>query len=166
MNPSTSPQSRLEDDVRTALKAGDKERVSTLRMLLAEVKNEALKGTAEVGEEAFVGLVRKAIKRRQEATALYRQGGRPELADKEEREAVVLEDYLPQQVSEAEIRAAVDAWLESPGVDRAAGPALMGAAMKALKERFGASADGATLSRVVRESLAVSAGAAGAAGSA
>jgi uncharacterized protein YqeY len=156
MNESTSPQSRLEDDVKTALKAGDKERVSTLRMLLAEVKNEALKGatgTTEVGEEAFVGLVKKAIKRRQEATALYRQGGRPELADKEEREAIVLQDYLPQQVSEAEIRAAVADWLASPGTDRAAGMALMGGAMKALKERFGASADGAMLSRVVRESL-------------
>ena len=70
----TSPQQMIESDLKDALRAGDKEKLSTLRMLLAEVNNERIRRGSEVDAGAFVGLVRKAIKRRQEAAEQYRQG--------------------------------------------------------------------------------------------
>ncbi|HXU46457.1 MAG TPA: GatB/YqeY domain-containing protein [Thermoanaerobaculia bacterium] len=147
---SDSPQQRIEADVKTALKAGEKERLSTLRMLLTDINNELLKGGA-VDDASFIGLVRKAIKRREEAAELYRKGERPELAEKEERERSVLSTYLPAQADEGAIRAAAEEIAAAGSLAPGAG---MGPLMKELRERFGASADGATLSRVAREVLA------------
>ena len=89
------------------MKASERLRVSTLRMLLADVKNEVLRRREELDEAGFVALVRKGIKQRQEAAEQFRAGGRAELAAKEEEEAALLAGYLPQQASEDEIRAAV-----------------------------------------------------------
>ena len=146
-----SPQQRVETDLKAAMKAGEKERLSTLRMLLAEVKNERIRRGGEVDEVAFAGLVRKAIKQREEASEQYRKGDRPELADKEESEAKLLAAYLPAQVDEATIRAAVEALIAERGLS---GPAAMGPLMKEMLARFGSSADGAIVSRVAREALA------------
>src|SRR5262249_47028000 len=131
--------------------AGDKARLSTLRLLLTEVKNERIRRGAEVDEAAFAGLVRKAIKQREEAAEQYRKGGRPELAEKEEGEARLLAAYLPAQVDEASLRAAIQALVAERGLS---GPAAMGPVMKEMLARFGASADGATVSRLAREVLA------------
>ncbi len=87
----STPQTTVETDLRAAMKAGDKERVATLRMLLSEVKNERIRRGPEVDEAAFVGRVRKAIKQRHEASEQFTKGDRPELAAKEEREAAILE---------------------------------------------------------------------------
>ncbi len=143
----SSARERLENDVKAALKAGEKERLSTLRMLLSELKNEALRTNLEPDEPTFVSVVRKAIKQRQEAATQYRDGQRPELADKETREAEILSAYLPRQVPEDEIQAAAAEWLAASGLS---GKEAMGPAMKALKERFGSTADGAVLNRVIR----------------
>jgi uncharacterized protein YqeY len=143
----SSARERLENDVKAALKAGEKERLSTLRMLLSELKNEALRTNLEPDEPTFVSVVRKAIKQRQEAATQYRDGQRPELADKETREAEILSAYLPRQVAEDEIQAAAAEWLAASGLS---GKEAMGPAMKALKERFGSTADGAVLNRVIR----------------
>jgi len=150
-----SPQQRVEADLKAALKAGDKERLSTLRLLLTEVKNERIRRGAEVDAEAFAAVVRRAIKKCQEAAESYRGGGRPEQAAKEEREVAVLEGYLPKQASEAEIRAAVEAIAAAEGL---AGPQAMGPLMKAALARLGAGADGKTVSRIAREVLAARAG--------
>jgi len=146
-----SPQQRIETDLKAAMKAGEKERLSTLRMLLAEVKNERIRRGGEVDEAGFAGLVRKAIKQREEASEQYRKGDRPELADKEEGEAKLLAAYRPAQVDEATIRAAVEALIAERGLS---GPAAMGPLMKEMLARFGSSADGAIVSRVAREALA------------
>jgi len=146
-----TPQQRLEADLKTAMKAGEKERLSTLRMLLTEVKNERIRRGAEVDEAAFAGLTRKAIKQREEASEQYRKGGRPELADKEESEAELLAAYLPAQADDATIRAAVETLVAERGL---AGPAAMGPVMKEVLARFGSAADGATVSRIAREVLA------------
>lgn len=146
----STPQQRLEADVKAAMKSGDKERLSVLRMLLTEVQNAALRG-GEVDEAGFLALVRKSIKQREEATVQFRKGNRPELADQEEREAALLAEFLPAQVGEADIRAAITEILAQ---HQLASPAAMGALMKELKARFGATADGATLSRLAREALA------------
>jgi hypothetical protein len=150
-----NPQQRVEADLKAALKAGDKERLSTLRLLLTEVKNERIRRGAEVDGEAFAAVVRRAVKKCQEAAESFRAGGRPEQAAKEEREVAVLEGYLPKQASEAEIRAAIEAIAAAEGL---AGPQAMGALMKAALAKLGASADGKTVSRIAREVLAARAG--------
>ena len=145
-----SPQQRVEADLRAALKAGEKERLSTLRLLLTEVKNERIRRGEEVDEEVFVAVVRRAVKKCEEAAESYRSGGREEQAAKEEREAAVLEGYLPKQASEEEVRAAVE---EIAAAENLSGPQAMGPLMKAALARLGASADGKTVSRIAREVL-------------
>jgi uncharacterized protein YqeY len=147
----STPQQRIEADLKTAMKAGEKEKVGTLRMLLAEVKNERIKRGAEVDEAGFVAVTRRAIKQREEAADQYRKGGREELAAKEEREKELLSAFLPAQVDEGQIRAAVLALVAERGL---AGPAAMGQVMKEMMARFGSAADGATINRVAREVLA------------
>jgi len=147
----TAPQQRIEEDVKAALKAGEKEKLSTLRMLLGEIKNERIRRGGEVDEAGFTSLVRKAIKQREEAAAQYKTGNRPELAAKEESEAAVLATYLPAQVGEEQLRAAVEALVAERGL---AGPAAIGVVMKELLARFGTAADGATINRIAREVLA------------
>jgi uncharacterized protein YqeY len=152
---SASPQARIETAVQSALKAGDKERLQTMRMLLTEIKNERIRRGGEVDEAGFAGLVRKAIKQREEAATQFRAGRREELAAKEEAEAVILTALLPAAADEGEIRAAMAALIAERGL---AGPAAIGALMKEMLPRFGTTAGGATLNRIARELL----GAAGA----
>lgn len=147
----TTPQQRIEADVKTAMKSGEKEKLSTLRMLLTEIKNERIRRGSEVDEAGFVSLVRKAIKQREEAASQYRNGGREELAAKEEAEQKVLSSYLPAQVDEGQIRAAIEEVVAAKGLS---GPAAMGPIMKEVLARFGSSADGATINRIAREVLA------------
>src|ERR1700712_5748760 len=123
----TTPQQRIETDVKAALKAGEKEKLSTLRMLLGEIKNEKIRRMGEVDEAGFVSLVRKAIKQREESAAQYKTGGREELAANEESEAKILETYLPAQVDEEQIRAAIQEVVASRGLS---GPAAIGPIMK------------------------------------
>ena len=144
-----TPQHRVESDLRTAMKSSDKERLSTLRMLLTEINNEALK-SGEVDETGFVALVRRAIKQRDEAAEQFAKGNRPELAAKELREKEILSSYLPAQVDEATIRAAAHEIAMAEGLAPGIG---MGTLMKALREKFGISADGSTLSRISKETL-------------
>lgn len=155
MTTTIPPQQRIEADVKAALKAGEKERLSTLRMLLTEIKNERIRRGGEVDEAGFVSLVRKAIKQREEAAVQYRNGHREELAAKEEAEGKILAAYLPAQVDEGQIRAAIAELVASRGLS---GPAAIGPIMKELLARFGSSADGATINRIAREVLAKPAG--------
>jgi uncharacterized protein YqeY len=148
---SDTPQQRIEADVKAALKAGEKEKLGTLRMLLGDLKNEKIRRGGDVDEEGFVSIVRKAMKQRDEAATQYREGGREELAAKEQSEAAILAVYLPAQVDEAQIRAAMQELVDAEGLS---GPSAMGRIMKEMKARFGSSADGATLNRIAREFLA------------
>jgi uncharacterized protein YqeY len=147
----TTPQERIEADLKAAMKSGEKERLSTLRLLLTEVKNERIRRGGEVDEATFASVTRKAIKQREEAAEQYRKGNRPELAAKEEGEARILAAYLPAQADEATIRAAVEALVAERGLS---GPAAMGTVMKEVLARLGSAADGATVSRIAREVLA------------
>jgi hypothetical protein len=146
----TTPQQRIESDLRTAMKAREKERVGTLRMLLADLKNERIRRGVEVDEAGFVALVRKGIKQREEAAEQFAKGDRPEQAAKERREAEQLAAYLPAGPSEADVRAAVDAYVAEHGLS---GPAAMGQVMPAMIQHFEGRADNAVLSRIVRDVL-------------
>ena len=147
---SVPPQQRIESELKAALKAGDKLRLQTMRLLLTEIKNDRIQRGGEVDEPGFVALVRKAIKQREEAVAQYRAGQREELAAKEEREAAILAGFLPAAADDAEVRAAITALIAERGL---AGPQAIGPIMKEMLARFGGSAEGATLNRIARELL-------------
>ena len=147
----STPQERIESDVRQALKAQDKERLSTLRMLLNAITNERIRRGEEVDEETFLGLVRKAIKQRHESSEQYRQGGRPELAEREEREAEMLRIYLPPEIDSQELAAAIREFVSTESLT---GPQAMGRVMKEMLQRYAGRADGATINRLAREILA------------
>lgn len=146
-----TPQQRIELDLRGAMKAGDKERVGTLRMLLTELKNERIRRGEEVDEAGFLAALRKGIKQREEAAEQFEKGKRPDQAAKERREAEILGSYLPAGPSEDEIRAAVEAYVAEHGLS---GPQGMGQVMPAMIERFEGRADNAVVSKVARQVLA------------
>lgn len=146
----STPQQRIQAEVQQALKSGDKERVSTLRMLLNALENERIRLGGELDEQMFLGQVRKAIKQRQEASEQFRRGGRDELAAREEREAELLQSYLPPPVDEEELRAAIREFVASRQL---AGAQDLGAVMQEMLGRFAGRADGATINRLARQVL-------------
>lgn len=146
----STPQERIQSEIKDALKAKETHRLSTLRMLLSEVKNEKIRLGHEIDEDALVRLVKKAIKQRHDAADQFRQGGREEQAAKELSEADMLSAYLPAQVSEDEIRQAVEALVAAEGLE---GPKAIGVIMKAMLARFGAAADGRIINQVARQVL-------------
>lgn len=146
----TIPRERVEADLKTAMKARDTERLAVLRMLLAAVKNEAIERGGELDEAGFVQVVRRSVKQRQEAAEQFRRGGREESAAREEREAGILDEYLPEPVSDDELRRAVSEIVAERDLS---GPAAMGPVMKEMMARYGTRADGAAISRVARDVL-------------
>lgn len=150
-----TPQQRITKEIQATMKSGDKVRLSALRMLLADMQSAGLRGggPGDLDEGGFLVLVRKAIKQRRESAEQFRLGHRPELAAKEEREAEIFAGYLPQQASEEELRAAIATIVAETAAQGLAGPAALGAVMKAALGRFAGAADGATVSRIARELL-------------
>ena len=146
----STPQETLQDDIKTAMRAKDKERLSTLRMLLSAVKNEAIDKQGELSDDDFLVVVKRLIKQRKDSATQYRDAGRDELAAKEEAEIEILEAYLPAQADESEIRAAIAELIEAEGLS---GPKGIGPVMRAMMQKFGASADGGTINRIARELL-------------
>jgi uncharacterized protein YqeY len=136
---------RLKNDLTTAMKAGERERVGTLRMLLSELQKAAKDGG---GDELAV--LRRERKRRHESARAFRDGGRPELADQEESEAVIIEAYLPAELSEEDLRAMVSAAVAESG---ASGPKDMGKVMPLVMDTVDGRADGRRVSDLVRKAL-------------
>ena len=122
-----SPRADVERDIKEALRARESERLQTLRMLLADVKNKTIELGRDVDRDEFAAIVRKGIKQRHEAAQQYERGGRPELKEKELREAEHLERYLPAQVSEDDLRQAIRELVSERGLS---GPAAIGPVMK------------------------------------
>ena len=141
----------ITSDMTAAMKAGDKVKVGTLRMLMSAIKNEEIAVGGELDEQAFLKLVRKQIKQRKESAEQYEKGGRAELAAQETREAEILGVYLPPAVDDDEIRKALRDFVAAEGLS---GPSAIGPIMKAMLARFGGQADGATINRLAREILA------------
>ncbi|HEV8238064.1 MAG TPA: GatB/YqeY domain-containing protein [Thermoanaerobaculia bacterium] len=145
-----TPQQRIEEDLKQSMKARDAERTSTLRMLLAALKNERISVGHEVTEDEFVTVVQRGVKQRQDSVEQYRKGGREDLAGKEEREATLLSAYLPAQVPADEVRAAVEAVVREQGL---AGPKAIGQVMSAVMPRFKGRFDGKALQQIARDVL-------------
>lgn len=144
---------RIQDDLKAALLGGDRFRGEVLRNLKAALLNEEVAtGKREEGlsDDEAERVIAREVKKRYESIKLYDQNDRPELADVEKKELVVLEEYLPQQLSESEIAAVVTSTIDEMG---ATGMQSMGLVIKAVKEKVGNTADGATLARLVKEKL-------------
>jgi uncharacterized protein YqeY len=151
-----SLKDRITDDMKAAMRAREADRLSTVRMLLAAIKQREVDERITLDDAAVVAVVDKLVKQRRDSVAAFRQGGRDDLADKEQAEATLLEAYLPQRLSAAEVGAAVDALVAELG---AAGPADMGRVMAAAKSRLGGQAEMGLVSAAVRQALAKRAGA-------
>lgn len=150
-----SLRERFNDALKTSMKSGDAARTSTLRMVLAKLKEVDIaarpKGVAAVPEDEIMAMLRGMVKSRREAADLYRQGGRPELAAKEEAEIAVIEEFLPQPMDEAAVDAAVDRAIAETG---ASAPRDMGKVMAALKAAHGAALDMGRVGPMVKAKLA------------
>lgn len=143
-------QERIQADLGDAMRAKDEVRKSSLRMLIAAVKNAQIEARKELDDAGVLAMVQKQVKQRRESVAEFRKGNREDLVAIEEAEIVVLSAYLPAQVSREEIVVAAQKIVAETG---ASGPRDMGKVMPALTKQFGASADGRTISEVVREIL-------------
>lgn len=141
---------RVQEDMKTAMKAGDALRLSTVRMLLAEIKRyEADKG-AEPDEATTLSLIEKMVKQRRDSEQQFRGGGRPELADKEAAEIGILSGYLPQALGESEVAALIAQAIRETG---AAGPKDMGKVIAWLKPKVAGRTDMGKLSGLVKAKL-------------
>jgi uncharacterized protein YqeY len=145
----------LRDDINTALKdamkAADKRRVSTLRLINAAIKDRDIEargeGRSALSDDELLGLLQKMIKQRQESLDIYDKAGRTDLATQEREEIAIISAYLPRQMSEAQVRDAIAAVVKEIG---AAGMKDMGKVMAVLKERHAGKMDFAKASGVVK----------------
>jgi len=146
---------QLRESLKQAMKAKDQRAVSTLRLILAALKDRdiAARGrgvTDGVGEPEIIEMMQKMVRQRHESIELYERGGRPELARQEAEEIAIIEGYLPRQLDEAEAGQAVDAVVAELGATTLKD---MGRVMAALKERFGGRMDFAKAGARVKQKL-------------
>ena len=140
--------------VKDAMKAGEKARLSTLRMVQAKIKDAdiaARPAKEKISDAEIVDLLARMVKQRRESISLYEQGGRPELADQERAEIKVIEGFMPTQLDEAGITAAIDGIIAETG---AASVKDMGKVMAVLKEKYAGQMDFAKASTLVKTRLA------------
>ena len=141
---------RIQDDMKAAMRARESDRLATIRMLLAAMKQREVDERIELDDAAVVSIVDKLIKQRKDSVAAFRQGGRDDLADKEAAEILVLEVYLPQRLSPAQIAIEIQALVAELG---ATGPGDMGRVMAAAKSRLASQAEMALVSAAVKQAL-------------
>jgi len=137
--------------VKTAMRAKDAARLSTLRLLSAAIKQREVDERIELDDDAVVGVIEKMIKQRRESIAQFEKGARQDLADAEKAEVQVLSAYLPAQMSDAEIQREVEAAIAASG---ASGAKDMGKVMAALKGKLAGKADMGKVSALVKARLA------------
>lgn len=141
---------RIQNDQKSALKAGEKDRLSALRLLSSELKNRRIELGRDLTDEDAIEVLMKALKQRRESEEQFGKGGRPELAAREAAEAEVIRGYLPAQLSDEELNAMVDAAIAEAG---ATSMKDMGAVMGRLMPKLKGRAEGAVVSARVKERL-------------
>ena len=144
----------INDALKTAMKAGDARRVSTLRLVNAALKNADIEargqGKGPLSDEDLLSLLQKMIKQRHESVELYEKGGRPELAAQEREEITIISGYLPRQMTDQEIHDTIGALVKEVG---ATAMKDMGKVMTAIKERYAGKLDVAKASAAVKRML-------------
>lgn len=148
-------RARFTAEMKEAMKAGEKDRLATIRMIQAALKDRDIEargqGKEAISDEEVLALLQKMIKQRTESAGVYEQGGRPELAANERAEIAVIQTFLPQQMDEAETKAAIQAAIAETG---AAGPKDMGKVIGALKAKYAGRMDFGAASGLVKATLA------------
>ena len=142
---------QLQADMKTAMRDGDAHRRDTLRMVIAAVQNAAKEKREPLSDEETLAVITKQVKTRRESIKAFQDAGRDDLADKEQSEIDVLQPYLPEQMSEDEVRALV---IEAVAATGATSPRDMGKVMGALMPKVKGRADGKLVSSLVNEELA------------
>ncbi|MFA6391589.1 MAG: GatB/YqeY domain-containing protein [Patescibacteria group bacterium] len=141
---------KLEQDVVTALKAKEPEKVSTLRMVLSAVKNESIAKRKELSEEETMIVVQREIKKRKESAEAFEKGGRTELSEAESAEANLLQQYLPEPLSETELEQIIKEAIESTGAESMKD---MGKVISQVMAKAQGKAEGKVVSEKVRQIL-------------
>lgn len=141
---------KINEDIKTAMKAKEKEKLSALRDIKSKLLMEATSGQGEVSEEKEMKVVMKLHKQRMETYQLYKEQGRDDLADEEMMQAEIIEAYLPKMMSEDEVRSAVVEQISKVG---ASGPQDMGKVMGPLSKELAGKADGKMIASIVKEKL-------------
>jgi uncharacterized protein YqeY len=153
-------RTRISDAMKAAMKAGDKDRLGTVRLMLAAIKDRELgigpgatplpAGQDKLPDADVIAVLQRMVKQRRDSIATYETGGRADLAAKETAEIAVIEEFLPQQMDDAAAKSAIGALITELG---AAGPKDMGKVMGELKKRFGGQMDFGKASGLVKELL-------------
>src|SRR5262245_50581771 len=145
---------KINDDLKTAMKAGDKDRVGTLRLVNSAIKSADIdarpSGKDKISDADILSVLAKMVKQRRDSIEQFNAGGRPELAAKEQAEIDIIEGYLPKQMSEDEAKAAIAAVIKETG---AAGPKDMGKVMAALKAKYAGQMDFGKASGLTKDLL-------------
>jgi uncharacterized protein YqeY len=145
-----SLKSQIEQDMRSAMKARSDIKLSTLRLLLAALKQQEIDSQLDLNETDVLSIIEKMIKQRRESIRIFLEADRKELADKEQSELDILTTYMPEQLTEIEIRKAVQAAIEKT---KAQGPKDIGKVMGLLKSELSGKADFSSISVMVKEAL-------------
>ena len=145
-----SLKTQLTDDMKTAMKAGEKARLAVIRLINADIKRREVDERIELDDAQVLAVLEKMVKQRNDSISQFEAAGRTDLADIEKAEMAVIEAYLPAKMSEAEIQVAVDAAIAATG---AAAPADMGKVMGALKPQLAGKADMGLVSQLIKKSL-------------
>ncbi len=141
---------KIQNDLKTSMKDRDSDRTRTLRTLISKLKEKRIELIRDLSEDEELKVLSKAAKERRESAETYRNAGRPELADAEEKEGGIIEAYLPAQISDAEIEAAVRRIIAETGAE---GPRDMGKVMGPAMQALSGRADGKTVQNFVRKLL-------------
>ena len=146
-----SLKTQLTDDMKTAMKAGDKVRLGVIRLINAAIKQKEVDERIELDDAAVLAVLEKEVKQRRDSISQYDAAGRDDLAGIERDEMAIIEHYLPAKLGEAEILDAIDQAIAATG---AAGPADMGKLMGVLKPALAGKADMGEVSKLVKQRLA------------
>lgn len=141
---------RIREDQKRAMKAGERIRLSTLRMLASELQNRRIEKGEDLDDEDVIEVLARARKQRREAAEQYEEGGREDLAEKERAEEAIIDEYLPEPLSDDELDRMIEEAIEATG---AASPGDMGAVMGRVMPRAKGRVDGSEVSARVRERL-------------
>jgi len=144
-------KAQLTDDMKTAMKAGDKARLGVIRLVNAAIKQKEVDERIELDDAQVLAVLEKMVKQRRDSIAQYEAAGREDLASVERAEVAVIEQYLPEKLGEAAILAEIDKAIAQTG---AAGPGDMGKLMGVLKPALAGKADMGEVSKLARQRLA------------
>ena len=141
---------KIKLDMYSAMKSGEKEKADTLRNLLAKLKDRQIEKRGDLSEKDGLAVIKSQVKQRKESSQIYEKANRSELAEKEKNEMAILGSYLPQMMSDDEIRSLVSSIIEDTGADSIS---EIGKVMPVILARGGGRVDGKTANAIVRELL-------------